>query len=290
MNTFNDDRRNESDELSAMLNDLPEVDPPSSLVGTVMSTIAQSSKASAAQPRIDFTRRGNRMAKNVLWMVAAAAAVALVVMRVAGFPPVDKGTEATIGAAQRYQEPQITAADVKVEDQEFQAFLQSDLFNQLVNDKAAQKALQNENFQRAMADAGVRAALARADVRTEAANFARMDAKTRASLDAKSLATLDAKYKANLDARTFATNNAALNAALHASPALAQALVTPGVADAIATSSLATALARTDAALAISNRAVLDAINRATSNAAANASSNAAANASSNAASNALKN
>ena len=53
------------------------------------------------------------MAKKVLWIVAAAAAVALITMRVAGYPPVEKGTEATIGAAQRYQAPQISSADVK---------------------------------------------------------------------------------------------------------------------------------------------------------------------------------
>ena len=54
------------------------------------------------------------MAKKVLWIVAAAAAVALMVDASSfGYPPVQKGTEATIGAAQRYQSPQISSADVK---------------------------------------------------------------------------------------------------------------------------------------------------------------------------------
>ena len=71
-----------------------------------------------------------------------------------GYPPVENGTEATIGAAQRYQAPQISSADVKTEDAQLQAFLQSDLFRQLATDKAAQQALKNKDFQRALADAG----------------------------------------------------------------------------------------------------------------------------------------
>ena len=69
------------------------------------------------------------MAKKVLWSVAAVAAVALIALKVVGYPPVEQGTEATIGAAQRYQESQISAADVKVDDQQFQVLIAGSLEN-----------------------------------------------------------------------------------------------------------------------------------------------------------------
>lgn len=209
------------------------------------------------------------MAKKVLWSVAAVAAVALVALKVVGYPPVGQGTEATIGAAQRYQESQISAADVKVDDQQFQAFLQSDLFRQLANDKAAQNALKNQDLQKALADANVRAALARADIRTAISN------------NVASWVRADARHDVIASLKLDAQSQAALEAALNTSPALMQVIANVNIADAIANSSLAVALARTDAALALSNNAVLQAISQASFNArndaAANASSNAIA-------------
>lgn len=211
------------------------------------------------------------MAKKVLWSLAAAAAVALVALRVVGYPPVKEGTEATIGAAQRYQAPQIAASDVKVEDQQFQDFLQSDLFRQLASDPVAQDALKNEDLQRALADASVRAALARADVRygisNNVARFARADARA----DVISQLKLDAKSQVMLEA------------AMSASPALIRLVADVKFADAIANSSLAQALARSDAALALSNNAVLQVMRQASANARNEAASNASANAAANA-------
>lgn len=207
------------------------------------------------------------MAKKVLWTVAAAAAVALVTLRVVGYPPVEKGTEATIGAAQRYQESQVSASDVKVEDQQFQAFLQSDLFRQLANDKAARNALNNPDLQKALADANVRAVLARTDVRTEIAN------------NAKQLSRVEVVANVIANLRLDASSQAALEAALNVSPALLHAITNVNVADAIANSSLALVLVRPDAAVAVSNNAVLSALNQA----ALNVQNNAAANVSNNA-------
>ena len=266
MNTFTDNRRDD-DELSEMLNDLPQVDPPASMVSTVMSTIVEHAKTPGTQPQVTYLRRGSTMAKKVLWTVAAAAAVALIALRVAGYPPVEQGTEATIGAAQRYQEAQISAADVKVEDQQFQAFLQSDLFRQLASDKAAQDALKNEDLQRALADAKVRAVLANSDVRLALSNDARRLARVDVRSEAIAQLRLDAKYQASLQA------------ALDASPALVRVIADANAMDAIANSTLARVLANSDAALAVSNRAVLDALYRASSNARMDASANASADA-----------
>jgi hypothetical protein len=265
MNTFNDDRRDDNDELSEMLNDLPQVDPPPSLVPTVMSTIAELAKAPVTRPQVTYIRRGSRMAKKVLWSVAAVAAWRLVALKVVGYPPVEQGTEATIGAGAAVSEAQISASDVKVEDQQFQAFLQSDLFRQLANDKAAQDALKNQDLQKALADASVRAALARADIRYAIANvrLARVEARN----DVIASLKLDAK------------SQAALEAALNTSPALLRVIANANIADAIANSSLAQALARSDAALALSNNAVLQAISQASFNARNDASVNVSTNA-----------
>ena len=174
---------------------------------------------------------------------------------------------ATIGAAQRYQESQVSAADVKVEDQQFQAFLQSDLFRQLANDKAARNALNNPDLQKALADANVRAILARTDVRTEIANNAKQLA--RLEVVASVIATL------KLDAAT----EAALEAALNVSPALLHAITDANIADAFLNSSLAQVLANVDAAVAVSTNAVLEAINQASLNVSNEASTNVSTNA-----------
>ena len=267
MNTFNDDRRDDNDELSEILNDLPQVDPPPSLVPTVMSTIAELAKAPVTQSQVTYIRRGSRMAKKVLWSVAAVAAVALVALKVVGYPPVEQGTEATIGAAQRYQQAQISASDVKVEDQQFQDFLQSDLFRQLANDKAAQNALKNQDLQKALADANVRTALALDSVRTAISNNVAHWAGAEARKEAIASLKLDAK------------SQAALEAALNTSPALLQVITNVNIADAIAHSSLGVALAQTNAALALSNNAVLHALNQAAFNVQNNVQNNVSTNA-----------
>jgi len=265
MNTFTDNRRDDNDDVSEMLNGLPEVDPPPSLVRTVMSAIAERTTTPVTQPQVTYIRRRSTMAKKVLWSVAAVAAVVLVALKVVGYPPVQQGTEATIGAAQRYQESQISASDVKVEDQQFQAFLQSDLFRQLANDKAAQSALKNEELQKALADANVRAALSRAEIRYAIAN-ARY-ARTEARNDVIASLKLDAKPRALLEA------------ALNSSPALMRVISNAVIADAIANSSLGVALARNDAALALANNAVRQAMSQAAVNARNEASANVSTNA-----------
>jgi hypothetical protein len=261
MTDFNDPWRD--DEVTRTLNDLPEVDPPSTLVNDVMSTIASRRPARATQ--VIPTKSGKIMAKKVLWIVAATAAVALITMRLVGYPPVEKGTEATIGAAQRYQSQQISNADVKTQDAQLQAFLQSDLFRQLTTDKAAQQALKNKDFQRALADAAVRAALASPDVRAAIA-----DASRNAAADARIKAASDAAVGSSgplgpyqYSAQVGASQQAALDAALRASEALRAALASPEVAEAIAKSALGAALAQPDAALALSQEAAINAVLRA---------------------------
>jgi hypothetical protein len=236
------------DEITTALDDLPEVDPPSTLVQNVMSTIASRGAAPAVHSLVIPTKRGEIMAKKVLWIVAAAAAVALITMRFVGYPPVEKGTEATIGAAQRYQSPQISSADVKTQDPQLQAFLQSDLFRQLTTDKAARQALKNKDFQRALSDPAVRAALVRPDVRDAIAAMSAANNGVKQDAMSARLQALSAKYQA-------------LQVALEASPALRVALVSPDVVAAMAASdALRVALAKPDVAMFLSQDAVISAL------------------------------
>ena len=231
------------DEVTEMLRDLPEVDPPPALVDNVMSTIVRRARIETMSPTL--MTKGRTMAKKVLWSVAAAAAVALVVMRVFGYPPVQDGTEATIGAAQRYQAPQISSADVKLEDAQLQAFLQSDVFRQLASDKVAQEALKNNDFRRALADASVRVALSSPDVVAAIAATAATAGAPQA-LEANNARLEAAKIK--------------LDAVLASSEALRVALASPLVAQAIANSALGVALVNADAAFALSQQVAVNAV------------------------------
>jgi hypothetical protein len=231
------------DEVTEMLRDLPEVDPPPALVDNVMSTIVRRARIETMSPTL--MTKGRTMAKKVLWSVAAAAAVTLVVMRVFGYPPVQDGTEATIGAAQRYQAPQISSADVKLEDAQLQAFLQSDVFRQLASDKVAQEALKNNDFRRALADASVRVALSSPDVVAAIAATAATAGAPQA-LEANNARLDAAKIK--------------LDAVLASSEALRVALASPLVAQAIANSALGVALVNADAAFALSQQVAVNAV------------------------------
>lgn len=231
------------DEVTEMLRDLPEVDPPPALVDNVMSTIVRRARIETMSPTL--MTKGRTMAKKVLWSVAAAAAVALVVMRVFGYPPVQDGTEATIGAAQRYQAPQISSADVKLEDAQLQAFLQSDVFRQLASDKVAQEALKNNDFRRALADASVRVALSSPDV---------------VAAIAATAATAGAPQALEANKLRYEAARIQLEAVLASSEALRVALASPLVAQAIANSALGVALVNSDAAFALSQEVAVNAV------------------------------
>jgi hypothetical protein len=185
------------------------------------------------------------MAKKVLWIVAATAALALIAMRLVGYPPVEKGTEATIGAAQRYQSPQISSADVKTQDAQLQAFLQSDVFRQLTTDKTARQALKNKDFQKALQDPAVRAALASSDVRYVIGNLR--------VVDAAALAKSDILIRA-LEA------NPALKVAFESSPALRAALVSQDVIAAMNSKALDAVLSKADVAMLVSSDVVMSAV------------------------------
>jgi hypothetical protein len=97
--------------------------------------------------------------KKILFGLAAAAAIVLAVITYNSNPPATQGTEATIGAAQRAQAPQIAAKDVKLGDTSTQDVQQTELWDQLAKDEDLRTALQDENFRAELLDAELRDAL-----------------------------------------------------------------------------------------------------------------------------------
>jgi len=81
---------------------------------------------------------GDTVIKKVLIGTVAAAAIILGIAYWTGYPPVPgDGTEATVGAAQRYQAKQMSDKDVVLGDAAAQAFLQSDGFDRLMKNEKA---------------------------------------------------------------------------------------------------------------------------------------------------------
>lgn len=167
--------------VSEELRHLGQVEPPRTLVSTVMKRIAEE-PLQADSPRLDQPAGGGTMmARKVLWGVIAVAAGFIVSFVFFGVPPVEFGTSGTIGAAKRYQAEQISKSDVKTGDTELQAFLQSDTFQKIASDKAARTALTSKEFRTAVADPAVRAALATPAVAQALASQAVMQALSSAS-------------------------------------------------------------------------------------------------------------
>ena len=75
------------------------------------------------------------------WMFIGGGVVAAVALVIGfqNYPPQPKDATGTIGAAQRYHEPQITGADVKVSQDELTTWIQSDTFDRIVKDPQARK-------------------------------------------------------------------------------------------------------------------------------------------------------
>lgn len=135
-----------------------------------------------------------RNRKTLLWSLAAAAAVVLVVFALTGFPRVDRGADATIGAAARYQAQQMSARDVKLGDAAAQQFMQSEVFDQLVRDPNARKLFGNQAFRELMGDGSVRAIFDDAALAASLRRYVGADASVHAALtDQALLAALASK-------------------------------------------------------------------------------------------------
>jgi len=166
-----DDPRN--DRLDRLLEELGAEEPPPGLAQAIMARVNAFEYQRAQRRTVARNNGGRTMTRKAMWGLAAAAAVALAVFIVRGFPAIDRGTEGTVGAAKRYQAQQLTSKDVVVGDAQIQEFLQSDTFDRLMKDNATRNLLSNASVRaelsrpelmHALADNSVRGALTNRDV------------------------------------------------------------------------------------------------------------------------------
>ena len=104
-------------------------------------------------------QRGVPVNKKILFGLAAAAAIVLAVITYNSNPPATVGTEATIGAAQRAQTPQIAPSDVKLGDTSAQDVLQTETFDAILKDETLRSMLQDAELRNRLADVEVRRSL-----------------------------------------------------------------------------------------------------------------------------------
>lgn len=116
---------------------------------------------------------GGMVMKKVVWTVATLGALAIAAYVWLGYPSVGQGTDATIGAAQRYQ-AQPAATPAPEADASVQAFIQTDTFDRLIKNPdtrhALQRAASDAAYRRALTDQAIIAVLARQEMRAALAN------------------------------------------------------------------------------------------------------------------------
>jgi len=250
----------EVEHVSKQIDELGAVDPPPFFVGRVMANLDRAGGHRKPVLTNPWMRSGGfDMTRKALWAVAGLAAIALVVFTVKGFPPVDRGTEGTIGAAQRVQAPQMTGSDVVLADADAQAFLQSEVFTQLINDPSTQKALSNPELRRLLTDQVIRRVLGdenlRKGLQSDAIRRAMDDAEVRKVLE-------DADVRRVLDdaaARKAFEDPAASKKALE-SPSLRRAFESEALRRAMGNADLRRALDNADLRRALDNADVRNAL------------------------------
>ena len=200
-------RAAELTELAALIDSLGPADAPPGLVGNVLAQVSHRPQAVRQSSTI---QRGIAVNKKILFGLAAAAAIVLAVITYNSNPPATVGTEATIGAAQRAQSPQIAAKDVKLGDTSTQDVLQTETFDAIMKDDAARTALQDPEVRARLHDAELRLALQDEGIRAALASpdFVRRlkdPALVRALDDAEALKKYsDSNMRALLQNRAFA--------------------------------------------------------------------------------------
>lgn len=148
-------RAAELTELAGLIESLGQADAPAGLVDHVLAHVSHSPHA----VRHSTIPRGVPVNKKILFGLAAAAAIVLAVITYTSNPPATVGTEATIGAAQRAQTPQIAPQDVKLGDTSTQAVLQTETFDAIMKDETLRNMLQDAQLRAQLQDAALRQAL-----------------------------------------------------------------------------------------------------------------------------------
>ena len=251
------------DRLDYLLHELGPAEPPPGLVSAVMARVASLADRGVVRHASARTNGVTLMkSRKAMWVLAAAAAVLLAIFIVTGFPRVDSGTEATIGAAKRYQAEQLTNKDVVVGDTEVQEFLQSETFDrlmkddsarQLLSDRSVRVTLSNPELVHQLTDSSVRVTLLNADVHVAFADDALRSALSQG---------ITASVKAQVVNQ--AVGDAALSSGvvhrILADAGLVAALRNPAVWGALSNAEFRNALKADYAAAALQSPALLNAI------------------------------
>jgi hypothetical protein len=110
----------------------------------------------------------NKKAVISVGVLAVAVVVGFVALR--GTWPPGQGTEGAIGAANRYSSTQITADDVKLQDGDIQAFIQSDLFHKIATNPEFRQMIQEHSFRDVASSAAYQAIVENKDQASSLAN------------------------------------------------------------------------------------------------------------------------
>jgi len=152
------DARERVAQLAQLASLIESLGPAEAPLGFVDDVLAEVSHRPHAIHQSTFSR-GVAVNKKILFGLAAAAAIVLAVITYNSNPPATVGTEATIGAAQRAQTPQIAAKDVKLGDTSAQDVLQTETFDAILKDETLRTMLQDAELRTRLEDAALRGAL-----------------------------------------------------------------------------------------------------------------------------------
>ena len=204
-------RAPDPDPIDELLASLGPAEAPPDLVDAVLDRI---SHPAAPQSVTTFVRRstpkrGEIVNKKIIFGLAAAAAVVLAVITYTSIPPATEGTEATIGAAQRAQTPQIASKDVGLGDTSAQDMLQSETWDAIMKDEDLRASLQDANVREMLQDLNMRQALESEAVRNAMrdpgfAQYLKRSLSSDAALSASEARSLNARVQAAFANEAFA--------------------------------------------------------------------------------------
>jgi hypothetical protein len=208
------DVRNRVADLNRLNELLASLGPADASPDLVDHVLARVSHPAAPQPVSLFNRRstpkrGETVNKKMIFGLAAAAAVVLAVITYTSYPPATEGTEATIGAAQRAQTPQIAGKDVGLADASVQDLLQSETWDVIMKDEDLRASLQDANVREMLQDINLRKALEYEAVRNAMrepgfAQFLKRSLSSDAALSASEARNLGARVEAAFANEAFA--------------------------------------------------------------------------------------
>jgi hypothetical protein len=246
-------RAAELEQLTELIESLGQAEAPERLAGDVIRQVSPTAHREPVSQFVPRTnpRRGVAVNKNLIFGLAAAAVVVLAVITFTSYPPATDGTEATIGAAQRAQTPQIAPADVKLADESGQELLQSETWDAIMNDPDLYASLQDAELRKMLEDPDLRRALEQDAVRRSLTDpeMART-VKWLASRRGQALTEAEARSIKSAQVSAALQNEAFANA-LRRNPNLAAQLLNPRVSRALSGEAIARVVrdARFEAAL-----------------------------------------